>query len=229
MQPSDEKAEGELTAEHTANPGYVLGQLASALAASQEHPDPNTRMRAARKIEQWVDVFQGMLSGALRIGSRTPVGQTPAWATLEVVQGGFATGSLLAEGPLQPHEAALLARLPSEPSAPPRARLNSYYVSDAGIAELQEMVRTGCYRIHVPEEGALLVVAWMLGQGRFDAAREILDAIGSYLDRLRFYPIPVRARSAIAPRFILRRSPRRSRIFGRSECGGSFRCSGRRR
>src|SRR5262245_22698045 len=98
-------------APHSANPGYALGQLARALATSRTHDDPDTRTRAARKAEAWVQVFQGMLSGALSVGSRTPVAGTPAWATLEVMQGGFASGNLLAGGELQDHERELLARL----------------------------------------------------------------------------------------------------------------------
>lgn len=179
----------------TANPGYALQQLAAALATSQEHADPATRQRAKKKAENWVQVFEGMLSGRLRVGSRTPVSDVPAWATLEVVQGGFATGTLLAEGPLQPHEEALLARiapsvhpLPGSP-APVRATLNRYYLSDAGIAELQGLLQSGRYRVTVPEEGTLLVIAWLLKHGHADPTRELLEEIAPYLDRLRFYPV----------------------------------------
>src|SRR5438034_3625046 len=94
----------------SANPGFALGQLAKAYTTNQTHPDAETRARAGSKIANWIKVFQGMLSGALKIGSRTPVGKAPPWATLQVVHGGFATGELLAGGPLQPHERKLLAR-----------------------------------------------------------------------------------------------------------------------
>jgi hypothetical protein len=172
------------------NPGYVLGRLAKALQTSETDPDPATRERANRKIAKWVSVYEGLLSGALRVGSRTPIADTPAWATLEVANGGFATGSLLAGGPLQPHEHARLSRLPAVPEGTERSALNASYLTDEGLAELGQLLDTGCYRVLVPEEGALLVVAWLLRQGDADAAHGILDAIGPFLDRLRFYPVP---------------------------------------
>jgi hypothetical protein len=131
-----------------------------------------------------------MLSGALRVGARTPVGGAPAWATLEVVHGGFTTGELLAGGPLQPHEEALLAKLPGDRGGTDRAALNSYYLGDKGLAELRQMLSSGCYRVNVPEEGALLVVAWLLEHDRLDHVTAVLDEIGPFLARLRFYPVP---------------------------------------
>src|SRR6478752_6398986 len=98
------------------NPGYALGRLAKALRTSETHADPATRERAERKVASWVAVYEGLLSGALQVGSRTPLAGTPAWATLEVAHGGFATGGLLTGGPLQPHERALLDRLPEVPT-----------------------------------------------------------------------------------------------------------------
>src|SRR5579859_7651850 len=70
---------------HSVNQGYVLRQLAHAFATSQHHKDPATRERATATVTRWLQVFQGMLSGSLTIGSRTPVAETPVWATLEVV------------------------------------------------------------------------------------------------------------------------------------------------
>jgi hypothetical protein len=156
-----------------ANPGYAL---ARALLAGDE-----------AKAATWRGIFEAMLSGALAIGSRTPVADTPAWATLEVAAGGFATGRLLAAGPLRPHEEVLLTRLglPQE-----RGALNAYFLSEEGMAVLRERLREGTYRIEVPEEAALLVVAWLLDHGDADGARAILDAIGPWLGRLRFYPVP---------------------------------------
>ncbi len=173
-----------------ANPAYAIGHLAKALTTSQAHEDAATHTRAGKKIEKWTKIFEGMLSGVLQVGSRTPVGGTPPWATLEVAHGGFATGELLAGGALQPHETELLARLSIAPSVPSRSALNSYFLGDEGIAELQRMLVSGCYRITVPEEGALLVVSWLLQQDRPDQARELLDQIGPFLSRLRFYPVP---------------------------------------
>jgi hypothetical protein len=135
-------------------------------------------------------VYEGLLSGALQVGSRTPLADTPAWATLDVAHGGFATGSLLAGGPLLPHERERLGRLPAAPEGAERSALNASYLTDEGLAELGQLLDSGCYRLGVPEEGALLVVAWLLRQGDGDAARSILDAIGPFLNRLRFYPVP---------------------------------------
>jgi hypothetical protein len=114
--PPSEQPDTETAAPIEANPGYVLGQLARALTNSATHEDAEVRARAERKARTWRQVFQGMLSGVLRIGSRVPVVGTPAWATLEVMQGGFASGSLLAGGQLLPHERELLTRLPAVPA-----------------------------------------------------------------------------------------------------------------
>src|SRR5688572_18257999 len=133
------------------NTGYVLGQLATALTAQETHVDPDVRARTDRKVERWTQVLQGMLSGALQVGSRVPVAGVPAWATLEVVTGGFATGYLLAGSDLQPHERAPLGRLPGVPGGGERAALNAYFLTDAGLAELQDRLASGRYRVQLPE------------------------------------------------------------------------------
>ena len=40
-----------------------------------------------------------------------------------------------------------------------------------GAAVLCGMLASGCYRVNVPEEGALFVVAWLLAHGDPDQAR----------------------------------------------------------
>ncbi|HUQ07104.1 MAG TPA: hypothetical protein VM261_31655 [Kofleriaceae bacterium] len=157
------------------DPGYALGQLARALTADA--------------AETWRRVFAGMMSGALDIGSRTPAA-APAWATLEVAHGGFATGRLLAGGELQPHEHALLAQLGHPADDRARAALNAWFLGERGQADLRARLRDGTYRIGVPEEAALLVVTWLLDSGDADTARHILEQIGPYLGQLRFYPQP---------------------------------------
>jgi hypothetical protein len=176
--------------DHSANPAYVLNELAKVLAASQEHADPSARERAKQKVQNWFKVLQGMLSGQLQIGSRTPVSGTPGWVTLEVIRGGFATGELLAGGSLQSHEQELLARLPAVAPGAERAALNSFHLSEPGFAELRGMLQSGCYRINLPEEGALLALAWLLEYGHAEQARALLDEIGPFASRLRFYPVP---------------------------------------
>jgi hypothetical protein len=190
MNPADNEAELEASSGHEANPGYALGQLAAALATSESGADPDMRARATEKAKKWLGVLTGMLSGSLRIGSRTPMADVPAWATPEVIKGGFATGALQAGGPLQPHEQALLARLGGDSATPPRARLNHHYLGDAGFPDLLRMLADGHYRVEVPEEGALLAIAWLLGHGHADAAREVLSEIAPHLATLRFYPVP---------------------------------------
>ena len=190
MHSSEDTSTTNTSRDIEANPGYALGQLARAFATSETDPDPEVRSRARQKITRWIQVFQGMLSGALHIGSRVPVARTPAWATLEVVTGGFATGELLAGGALQPHEHDLLRRLPAFPAGGERVALNSYFLSDAGLDALRQKLASGRYRIRVPEEGALLVVAWLLDHGHADQARALLDEIGPFMGRLRFYPVP---------------------------------------
>ena len=110
---------------------------------------------------------------------------------MEVLTGGFATGEFLAAGPLQRHEQTLLAQLSAATElANPRHALNVYYLTDAGISRLQELLGSSEYEVSVPEEGALLVVAWLLKHGHNETARELLAKIGPYVSQLRFYPAP---------------------------------------
>lgn len=87
--------------------GYPLGQLASAFLTAVTHEDAATRRRADDRVRRWNQVLAGMADGSLRIGSRTPVSDLPAWVTPEVVRGGFATGNPVAGGPMRTHETEL--------------------------------------------------------------------------------------------------------------------------
>jgi hypothetical protein len=173
------------------NPGYAVMQLAKALTTSAEHRDSETRERAQARIAKWESVLLNVLNGSVAYGSRTPLEGVPTWVTLEVVTGGFATGRLLAGGPLQPHEQQLLESLPQLHSGEERRALNAHFLTDEGLAKLQQLLRTGCYDIDVPEEGALLVVAWLVENGYGEQARSLLDEISSHFSDLRFYPIPL--------------------------------------
>lgn len=172
------------------NPGYALGQLARVLTTSQTHPESATRERADRRAADWLRVFGGMVSGTLRVGSRTPVRGAPGWVTTQVLGGGFATGEFAAGGPLEPHEETLLDDLPAADRSGGRAALNAFHITEAGLGRLAEALDSGRYRVDVPEEGALLAVAWLATRGHADAAREVLDEIGPWFGRLRFYPAP---------------------------------------
>jgi hypothetical protein len=163
------------------NAGYALGQLVRSIAT-------RTGLGAARAME-WMRVLAGLADGSLKVGSRTPIADVPAWVTLEVLHGGFASGSFAAAGPLQDHERDRLATLDVAGSTE-RMALNLSFLADRGRAELEAMLGDGCFRVHVPEEAALLVVAWLVRAGENERASLLLGSIAPMFDRLRFYPVP---------------------------------------
>lgn len=168
---------------------YATGQLERALAAVVRGVDAADRKRAQAKVRRWRDVLAGMASGALTVGERTPVAGVPAWVTLEVAHGGFATGRASAEMPLSENESALVAALPDAvPGRTDRERLNLWYLGDAGQAELLEVLRSGHYRIEVPEDAALPVVALLLDQGFGEQALDLVAELRPFMSRLRFVP-----------------------------------------
>ncbi len=97
-----------------------------------------------------------MASGRLSVGSRTPVDGFPPWVTLEVVRGGFATGTADASGPLQAYEreAAQGFGVPAE-----RRALFAHCLTEPGPAWLWDRLDSEHYEIGVPEEAALLTMA----------------------------------------------------------------------
>lgn len=166
----------------SASAGYAWAQWLKALASAGK--------TAAERAEKWREVLAGMASGTLQIGSRAPVEATPVWVTLDVVHGGFATGTWAAGGSLQPHEISKLELLGDELGLPARAGLNAYYLSPEGRAELAELSRSGRFRASVPEETALLVVAWLLERQEEKRSLRVLQAISPFFEQLRFYPEP---------------------------------------
>jgi len=173
------------------NPGYATFQLAKALATSEGHEDTDTRRRAAEKVSKWETVLRNVLTGSVAYGARTPVQDAPAWVTLEVVTGGFATGNFLAGGPLESHEVALLEGIAKPPEGQERAALNAHFLTEPGLAVLREQLVSGTYDVTVPEEGALLTVAWLVEHGHHEGARALLDELLPHFSRLRFYPVPL--------------------------------------
>ncbi|GAB1509546.1 hypothetical protein JCM33774_15870 [Actinophytocola sp. KF-1] len=160
--------------------GYAFGQLRRALRHAGEGSP-----RAAR----WRAVLDGMADGTLTVGSRTPVADTPAWVTLEVVHGGFATGRYLAEAPLRHDEREVVAALPADaPGTTDRERLNLYYLSDAGQAVLLDALTAGTYRVGIPEHAALLTVTWLLAHDHHAAALDVVAELRPLMHRLRFTP-----------------------------------------
>jgi hypothetical protein len=164
------------------NLGYPFGQLQKALSGAGEG--------AAARVKQWQNVIAGLLNGTLQIGSRTPVTGTPPWVTLEVVHGGFATGKFAAAGPLEEHEIRKLQSVGPTGRATERASLNLYFLGDSGRSELSAMLANGLFRIRVPEEGALLIAAWLTDRDETERSAKLIETIMPFFDRLRFYPVP---------------------------------------
>ncbi|MEW2253937.1 hypothetical protein [Streptomyces sp. NPDC047869] len=170
-----------------ANPGYAASQLAAAFRTAAAHPDPETRRRGAERGRRWRAVLDGMANGLLTIGSRTPVAGLPAWVTPEVVRGGFATGEPSAGGPLLDHEIAT-ARRAGVPET--RRALFAHFLSEDGLAHLHGLLDSGRYEVTVPEEAALLTVAWLVRAGEQAAALDLVEELAPFADRLRFGPRP---------------------------------------
>ncbi|WP_410611713.1 hypothetical protein [Amycolatopsis sp. lyj-109] len=171
-----------------AAPGYAYGQLEHALRTASSTTDGEVRRRALAKAGRWHAVLTGMADGSLTIGSRTPVADTPAWVTLEVAHGGFATGRYLAEVPVRPEE---LAAVPAgAPGSTARERVNLGYLTDAGLAALRAALATEAYRVEIPEDAALPVVAWLLDHGHAEAALDLVAELRPLLHRLRLAPLP---------------------------------------
>ncbi|MCH9681353.1 MAG: hypothetical protein K0V04_07965 [Deltaproteobacteria bacterium] len=173
----------------TASIGYAWARMQRALETVRQHADPSVRARARAKLDRWQAVIEGMASGDLSVGRRAPVAETPAWVTLEVMHGGFATGNYLAEGPLLPHESERLATLDPQPSeSTPRAQLNRWFLGDEGQGVLSEAIAARRIDVKLPEEGALAVVAWLTEHGYPAEALELTATLQPLMHRLRFYP-----------------------------------------
>lgn len=177
-----------MTEKKTAGAGYPTHRLNRALQTALGHADAGARKRAEVKIRQWSAVLEGMADGQLTVGSRTPVADTPPWVTLEVAHGGFATGAYLAEGPLQEDELTWLSELKAMPGQSDRERLNRWFLSDEGQDILLKAIDEGTYRVDVPEQGAWLVLAWLIRDGQDAAACDLVATLWPLAHRLRFYP-----------------------------------------
>ncbi len=172
------------------SPGYAGFQLAKALGTTDTHSDPETRERARKRAARWEAIIRNLSDGSVAYGSRTPLRGVPAWATPEVVTGGFVTGELLAAGPLEAHERARLESLPPVTKGNERLALNTFFLTDAGLVELRERLRSGRYEVEVPEETVLLMVAWLADNGHTNEALELVDNLSPWFGNLRFYPAP---------------------------------------
>lgn len=169
--------------------GYVHAQLAKALLTAAAHEDPQTRARADVRAQQWARTILAIDSGEVLVGSRKPLRGLPAWVTPQVLRGGFATGRAEAAGPLTKHELDRATELGLPPS---RETVFASYLTEEGLAELDALLSGGEYRIDVPEEGALLVLAALLRHGQREAALDLLDELSAYAGLIRFLPRPER-------------------------------------
>jgi hypothetical protein len=165
--------------------GYALGQLSNAFLTATTHEDAETRRRADRRAQQWIQALAGMAGGQIQVGSRTPVLGLPAWVSLEVLRGGFPTGKAVAERAMEPDEVALARRLDLKPL---RGLLFGYFLTDGGLQELNGLLDSGTYRVQIPEDAVLLIVAWLLRAGDRDSALGLLEAVSPLAHRLRFTP-----------------------------------------
>jgi hypothetical protein len=62
------------------------------------------------------------------------------------------------------------------------------FLGDAGQRDLLRVLAGGRYRVEVPEEAALLVVAWLLEHEQFEAALDLVAELRPWMGRLRFTP-----------------------------------------
>lgn len=170
-------------------PSYQLAKALQALDTSGG--DAQGTVNAQARIAKWRAVLAGMFNGSLAVGDRQPLEGVPTWATLEVATGGFATGRLLAGGAAQPHESHAVPS--ADHAKPDRRPLNAWCLSEEGLAQLRALLAEGAFDVTVPEEGALLTVAWLLEQGYAAQAEALLDTIAPFFAELRFYPVPLEA------------------------------------
>ena len=168
-------------------PGYPFGQMAKAFVTAVTHEDADTRERAERRISQWRSVLAGMASGKLTIGSRAPVKALPVWVTPEVVRGGFATGSAAAADGLERWEREIARRAGVDET---REALFAYYLTEAGLDDLNTMLESGGYAVRIPEEAAMLTVAWLVSAGETGRALDLAGTLAPHAKHLRFWPLP---------------------------------------
>ena len=160
--------------------GYPFAQMAKAFVTALTHEDAGTRERAEGRVRRWRDVVEGIVSGRLQIGSRTPVADLPVWVTPDVMRGGFATGAATATPRTRRH---LQARF-------------DHFLTEAGLAELDALLESRAYTVSVPERAALLTVAWLVRADDAEAALRLVDTLRPYSDQLLFAPEPAEPDSA---------------------------------
>lgn len=171
--------------------------LLYALAQSDKHEGTNPAKHAT-----WRKVVENMTSGFVAVGSRAPLAKMPVWVTPEVAPGGFATGVLRAGGDLAAYERVVAdeARTQgystsqndnTDSTRAARLSANRFLIEhELGVEKLREMLRSHKYRVTVPEEGCLLVFAWLCENGHAAEAQELLEKVTPLFDQLRFHAEP---------------------------------------
>lgn len=165
--------------------GYAWRQFRNAQFTAGATSDPDDQVRAEQRAKSWMRVLVGMATGRLRIGSPTPVKGFPAWLTPQIVRGGFATGTAAAAGPLEPDEITLAEHLGLKHG---RAHLLAWFLSDGGLRKLDAWLKSGLYRLDLPEHGALLSVAWLIRHGREHDASQLVRELEPWGRHVRFWP-----------------------------------------
>ena len=166
---------------------YVHHQLLRAMRTAADHPDPDVREAASERVERWQQVIDGVADGTLRIGSRRPLAELPAWVTLRVVRGGFATRKAAAAIPPAVDERLRAQRLGIEAT---RQAIFESWLTPEGLAELEVLLETGAYNVGFPEHAVLLSIAALLRHGADDSVRALLDEVAPLAGSLRFSPYP---------------------------------------
>ncbi|CUG87091.1 Hypothetical protein, putative, partial [Bodo saltans] len=115
-------------------------------------------------------------------GSRRPT-KHPEFLSLDVLGGGFASGELAAV--IKTDEDKRLQA--------------SLLTSRSGFGAMQALLTSGNYQVELPENGAMLVVAWLLEEGRTSEARELLAQLAPYMDEVKFVPTVVASPPPLAP------------------------------
>lgn len=172
-----------------ASPWYAMSRLQRAIDSLTATPNPADRARLEAKVSRWREVLAGMADGTLTVGSRTPVAGVPAWVTLDVAHGGFASGRFAAEAPLRADELAIASQVPDGTAGwTDRERVNLWFLSDPGQERLRQALAGERYRVEVPEDAALPVLAWLLDRHHAEAALDLAGELRPWMHRLRFSP-----------------------------------------
>ena len=69
-------------------------------------------------------------------------------------------------------------------------RRNLWFLSDEGLRTLSHAINSTRFEVTLAEEGALLIVAWLLDNGHDALALDVASELYPFISRYRFYPQP---------------------------------------